>query len=212
MLVRLARPQRDPYKNYQVPEDSGLETEEGGPSQTTTPGSPLLLASECSAESCLSETLRLLFQLAVQSGTAEKPSVILVDTSVWVDFLNSARGPAGDGLEQLISDNAPLVLRGLVVTEVLQGLKRDVAPITQFLVRWPLIEPDGFATYEMTAAVFRQARDRGMTPSTMGARLAAIALQRNTALFTLDRDFECLAFTGLRLHRFPAHRSDTPAG
>jgi len=135
--------------------------------------------------------------------------LILVDTSVWVDFLNSARGPAGDELEQLINDNAPLVLTGLVVTEILQGLKRDVAP-TQFLLQWPLIEPDGFATYEMAAAVFRQARDRGVTPSTVDALLAAIALQYNTALFTLDRDFERLAFTGLRLHRFPVHRSDAP--
>ena len=136
--------------------------------------------------------------------------MILVDTSVWVDFLNSARGPAGDELEHLINGNAPLVLTGLVVTEVLQGLKREVARITQLLVQWPLIEPDGFATYEMAAAVFRQARDRGVTASTVDALLAAIALQYNTALFTLDRDFERLAFTGLRLYRFPAHRSDAP--
>ena len=138
--------------------------------------------------------------------------MILVDTSVWVDFLNSARGPAGDELEQLIGGNAPLVLTGLVVTEILQGLKRGVAPITQLLVQWPLIEPDGFATYEMAATVFRQARDRGVTPSTVDALLAAIALQYNAVLFTLDRDFECLAFTGLRLHRFPAHRSQTETG
>ncbi len=126
--------------------------------------------------------------------------MILVDTSVWVDFLNSARGPAGDELEFLISSNAPLVLTGLVVAEVLQGLKRDVAPVTRLLARWPLVEPGGFTTYETAAAIFRQARERGVTLSTVDALLAAVALEYDAALFTLDRDFERPAFTGLRLH------------
>ncbi len=127
--------------------------------------------------------------------------MILVDTSVWVDFLNSSRGSAGDELERLIGANAPVVLAGLVVAEVLQGLKRDVALVTRLLARWPLVEPGGFATYETAAAIFRQARGRGLTLSTVDALLAALAVEYNAALFTLDRDFERLDFTGLRLHQ-----------
>jgi len=126
--------------------------------------------------------------------------LILVDTSVWVDFLNSARGPGGDELERLIRANAPLVLTGLVVTEVLQGLRRDVEPVTALLMRWPLIEPGGFATYVAAARMFRQARARSVTLSTMDMLLAALALEFNASLFTLDQDFRQLAFTGLRLH------------
>lgn len=118
-----------------------------------------------------------------------------------MDFLNSARGPAGDELERLISVNAALVLTGLAVAEVLQGLKRDVAPVTRLLVQWPLVEPGGFATYETAATIFRQARERGVSLSTVDALLAAVALEYDAALFTLDRDFERLAFTGLRLYR-----------
>lgn len=126
--------------------------------------------------------------------------MILVDTSVWVDFLNSARSPAGDELERLIGLNAPVVLTGLILTEVLQGLKRDVEPVTQLLSRWPLIEPRGPATYEAAAAVFRQARSRGHTLSTVDAVLAVVALEWNASFFTLDQDFGRLAFTGLRLY------------
>jgi predicted nucleic acid-binding protein len=126
--------------------------------------------------------------------------LILVDTSVWVDFLNSARGPAGDELEYLIGANAPLVLTGLVVAEVLQGLKRDVVQVTRLLARWPLIEPGGFATYEAAATIFRQARGRGVTLATVDALLAAVALEYNAAFFTLDKDFKRLTFSGLRLH------------
>ena len=126
--------------------------------------------------------------------------MILVDTSVWIDFLNSARGPPGDELERLIGANASLVLTGLVVAEVLQGLKRDVESVTALLARWPLIEPGGFATCEAAATIFHQPRRRGVTLSTVDALLAALALEYNAALFTLDQDFQRLVFTGLRLH------------
>ena len=127
--------------------------------------------------------------------------MILVDTSVWVDFLNSNRGSAGDELERLIGGNAPLVLAGVIVTEVLQGLKRDVAEVTRLLAGWPLIEPDGFATYATAASIFRETRGRGLTLSTVDALLATLAIEYHATLFTLDRDFGRLTFTGLRLHQ-----------
>lgn len=126
--------------------------------------------------------------------------MILVDTSVWIDFLNSSRGIAGDELERLIRSNAPLVLTGLVIIEVLQGLRRDVDPVTNLLARWPLIEPGGFATYQEAARISRQARARGATISTIDTLIAAVALEFGATLFTLDRDFRQLNFTGLRLY------------
>lgn len=126
--------------------------------------------------------------------------MILVDSSVWIDFLNSNRGRAGNELERLIQSGAPLVLAGVIVTEVLQGLRRDVAEVARLLARWPLIEPTGFATYVFAASIFRQARGRGLTLATVDALLASLAIEYQASLFTLDRDFERLAFSGLRLH------------
>ena len=130
--------------------------------------------------------------------------MILVDTSVWIDFLNSARGPAGGELQRLVSGNGELVLTGLVVAEVLQGLKREVGPVARLLAGWPLIEPDGFASYCASAAISREARSRGIALSTVDSLIAALVLEYDASLFTLDRDFERLAFTGLRLHQRPA--------
>lgn len=126
--------------------------------------------------------------------------MILVDTSVWVNFLNSNRGPAGDELERLIRANAQLALAGVVVTEVLQGLKRDVAEVTRLLSLWPLVEPKGFATYAAAGGIFRQARQRGLTISTVDALLAALAIEHQAALFTLDKDFGRLEFAGFQLY------------
>jgi predicted nucleic acid-binding protein len=134
--------------------------------------------------------------------------LILVDSSVWIDFLNSNRRRAGDELERLIRSGAPLVLAGVIVTEVLQGLKREVAEVARLLAGWPLIEAGGFPTYVVAAGIFRQARERGLTLSTVDALLASLAIEYQAALFTLDKDFERLAFSGLRLHR-PDHNGHT---
>ena len=124
----------------------------------------------------------------------------LVDSSVWIDFLNSNRGRGGDELERLIRSGAELVLAGVIVTEVLQGLRRDVGEVARLLARWPLIEAGGFDTYAVAASIFRQSRARGLTLSTVDALLASLAIEYQASLFTLDKDFEGLAFSGLRLH------------
>jgi predicted nucleic acid-binding protein len=126
--------------------------------------------------------------------------LILVDSSVWIDFLNSNRGRAGNELERLIRSDASLAIAGVIVTEVLQGLRRDVDEVARLLTGWPLIEPGGFATYVVAASIFRQARARGLTLSTVDALLASLAIEYQAALFTVDKDFERLAFSGLQLH------------
>lgn len=112
--------------------------------------------------------------------------MILVDTSVWVDFLNSKRGAAGDELQRLIGMNAPLAVAGVIVTEVLQGLKRELTQVAGLLAGWPLVEPTGFVTYVAAAKIYRAARSRGLTLSTVDALLAALAIESRARLFTLD--------------------------
>ncbi len=129
--------------------------------------------------------------------------MILVDSSVWIDFFSSSPGPAGAELRRLIMDAEPFALPGVVVAEVLQGLTRDVGRIEQYLGQWEMLEPSGFETYRSAAAIYRLARSKGVTPTTMDALIAAIAQEHNAALFTLDQDFLRLArLTGLALHRF----------
>jgi len=131
--------------------------------------------------------------------------MILVDSSVWIDFFSSAPGRAGDELRRMIADAEPFALTGVVVTEILQGLTRDVRSIEQYLSQWELLEPRGFRTYRETAAIFRLARSRGVTLTTIDALIAAIALEHRASVFTLDKDFSRIArLTGLPLYPLPA--------
>jgi predicted nucleic acid-binding protein len=119
--------------------------------------------------------------------------LILVDTSVWIDFLSPSPSPAGSELRRLIADVEPFALTGIVVTEILQGLKRDVSRIEHYLSQWEILEPRGFSTHREAASVFRAARAKGIAVTTTDALLAAIASEHSAALFTLDKDFTRIA-------------------
>jgi predicted nucleic acid-binding protein len=127
--------------------------------------------------------------------------MILVDSSVWIDFLSSAPGRAGNELRRMISDSEPFALTGVVVAEILQGLTRDISRIEHYLSQWEMLEPRGFRTYRQAAEIFRLGRAKGVSLTTIDALIAAIALEHRATVFTLDKDFSRIArLTGLSLH------------
>jgi predicted nucleic acid-binding protein len=119
--------------------------------------------------------------------------LILVDSSVWIDFLSSSPSAAGAELRRMIADAEPFGLTGIVVTEVLQGLQRDVSRIEHYLSQWDMLEPVGYETYREAAGIFRTARAKGVAVTTVDALIAAIALEHGATLFTLDKDFGRIA-------------------
>jgi predicted nucleic acid-binding protein len=130
--------------------------------------------------------------------------LILVDTSVWIDFFRPAPGAAGAELRRMIEQAEPFALTGVVVTEILQGLKRDVHRVECFLSLWEMIEPRGFSTYREAAAILRLARSKGISLTTMDTLIAAIALEHRAILFSLDKDFSRIArLTALALYSLP---------
>ncbi len=116
-----------------------------------------------------------------------------MDSSVWIDFFSSSPGRAGAELRRMIEEAEPFALTGVVVAEVLQGLTRDTRRIEQYLAQWEMLEPRGLETYREAAAIYRAARAKGITPTTIDTVIAAIALDHNASVFTLDQDFSRIA-------------------
>ena len=128
--------------------------------------------------------------------------MILVDSSVWIDFFSSTPGRGGAELRRMIEDSEPFALTGVVITEVLQGLTRDVTVLEQFLSQWDLLEPSGSETYQRAAAIYRSGRGKGIALTTIDTLIAAIALEHRASVFTLARDLSRIAhLTGLVLYR-----------
>jgi hypothetical protein len=128
--------------------------------------------------------------------------LILVDSSVWIDFLSSRPGPGGQELRRLIEDGAPVAITGVVLTEILQGLKRDIKRIENYLSLFDLLEANGFETYRDAAALFRLARSKGVSLTTIDALIATVATENGATIFSLDRDFVRMA----HLAGFPLHQ------
>ena len=104
----------------------------------------------------------------------------------------------------MIANAEPFAITGLVVTEVLQGLTKGAARIESYLSQWQLLEPSGFKTYREAAVIFRMARTKGITLTTIDALIAAVALEHSASVFTLDKDFSKIAsITGLSLYSIP---------
>ena len=129
--------------------------------------------------------------------------MILVDSSVWIDFFSSRPRAGGAELRRMIQEDEPFAITGVVVAEVLQGLVRDASSIESYLSQWEMLEPLGFETYRSAAAIYRRARSKGVTLTTIDTLIAAIALEHGATVFTLDHDFSRIArLTGLNLYRF----------
>lgn len=128
--------------------------------------------------------------------------MILVDSSVWIDFLNVSPGAGGQELRRIISASEGIAVTGLVICEVMQGLTRNIAEVELFLSKWKVLEPSGVATYVRAAGLFRLARGKGLSITTIDSIIAAIALEHGASVFTLDSDFQRIAsLSGLKLHK-----------
>jgi predicted nucleic acid-binding protein len=125
----------------------------------------------------------------------------VVDTSVWIDYFRPIPARPGLELRRMIEAAEPFALTGLILIEILQGLKRDVDRIERFLLQWELLEPSGFSTYREAAAISRSARSRGISVSTIDTLISAIAIENDAHLFTTDKDFSGIArVSTLRLY------------
>jgi hypothetical protein len=128
--------------------------------------------------------------------------LILVDSSIWIDFFRSESSPASTELRRIIADAEPFALTGIIATEILRGLTREVGTIEEYLGLWTFLEPTGLSTFREAARICRVGRSRGISLTTIDTLIAAIALENGARVFTLDSDFSQIArITRLQLHQ-----------
>jgi len=120
---------------------------------------------------------------------------VLVDTSVWVDFLNGHTGPHAETLARLIREEADLLTCGLVVAEVLQGLRqtKSLTTIEGHFREMEWLTPREPDTYIEAADLFRRLRSRGLTiRSTVDCVIAKLAADNDALLLAKDRDLSLI--------------------
>lgn len=132
--------------------------------------------------------------------------MVLVDTSVWIDFLRGDPTPQVAALEGLLGSDVIVGATPIVIQEVLQGAatprrfeqwRQAFAGLMCYLPRDPV------DTHVEAARLFGACRRAGKTPrSSNDCLIARIAVEHGLLLLHDDRDFEAIAAVekGLRLY------------
>lgn len=137
--------------------------------------------------------------------------MIVVDTTVWIDFLEARATPFDLHLKELIEREASTGLTDIIYCEVLQGIipESKYRRIREILLAYPILRTRNLSTFEHAANIYRACRRKGLTiRKTADCLIAATCIEAGVELYHNDRDFEAIArVTQLKLYR-PKHNHD----
>lgn len=126
--------------------------------------------------------------------------MVVVDSSVWIDFFNGTTTAAHHTLRRLLADGeAELIVPDLVLYEVLRGFRqeRDYLQARRLMLSMSVVSTGGGELAQKAAAHCRGLRALGITVrSAIDVLLASFCIEQGYALLHQDRDFD--AFEELR--------------
>lgn len=117
--------------------------------------------------------------------------MVIVDSSVWVDYLNNVHNAHTQWLESAFG-KVRIGLTSLILCEVLQGIRRDdeFLETLEELTRFPIVEDLSTELAVASAQHFRSLQGKGITVrKTADCMIAAICIRDGHHLLHKDRDF-----------------------
>jgi predicted nucleic acid-binding protein len=130
--------------------------------------------------------------------------VVVVDTTVWIDYFNGVRSPQVERLDRLLGERL-LVIGDLILAELLQGFASDADAQQAVELLQPLefAEMAGRDVAVESARNYRRLRSKGATVrKTMDMLIGTFCLMHDHELLHDDRDFDVMArHLGLRTIR-----------
>jgi len=122
---------------------------------------------------------------------------VIVDTSVWSLALRRKTGqitPPVEKLIDLIQKEENIFLSGIILQELLQGIKssKDFSRLLEKLSPFPLIEPHR-KDYIEAARLRNHCSSKGVQAGTVDCLIASICIRYDCFLLTTDGDFILIA-------------------
>jgi tRNA(fMet)-specific endonuclease VapC len=114
---------------------------------------------------------------------------ILVDTSVWIEYLKNRPAVANHLDRHLLAGNIFIV--GPVIAELLQGARteKDYHALNNSIDGLPFVETD-LNDWTSAGNISFKLRRKGLTVPITDCLIAAVAIRLNAAVMTYDRHFE----------------------
>ncbi len=117
--------------------------------------------------------------------------MVLIDSSVWIEFFRTKTTTIGDSVEDLLDTN-DATLCGVVEMEILHGLRpREQKKIAELFKVLPYINTERQDFIE-AGLLLARLRSTGITIPATDALIATICLRHNLSLFSLDKHFDYL--------------------
>ena len=128
----------------------------------------------------------------------EKDSNILADTSVWIEFFKP-QSAIGKKLESFVIKNS-VCLCGTVLFELVQGVRseEEKAKILEALSDLEYLEMTR-SLWEKAGTLSASLKKKGLNLPLSDIFIAAIAIEHNLQIFTLDKHFEQIP--GVKIYR-----------
>jgi predicted nucleic acid-binding protein len=132
--------------------------------------------------------------------------VILVDTSVLIDFFKGAHHEKTQALRTILQRSIPFGINSFIYQEVLQGAKteKEYRLLKRYLEVQRFYHPkDPVVSFARAAKIYFDCRRRGVTlRSTIDCIVAQIAIENDLLLLHKDGDFDAIAkFVPLKIYQ-----------
>ena len=123
--------------------------------------------------------------------------MILIDTSVLIDYLKGIENPYVNAVDRIIEKNIPYGICMYIYLEILQGARdnREFEKLKDYLESLPFYElRHGNESYERAAIIHMKCRKNGIAVrSTIDLLIAEIAIENKLYLLHKDNDFDNIA-------------------
>jgi predicted nucleic acid-binding protein len=122
--------------------------------------------------------------------------VILVDSSVWVEYDRATGSSAHQRLKGLIEADGPVAVTEPVLMEVLAGARDDRREddLRRLLGRFEILNFDPVTDFDGAVRIYRRCRGAGITPRGMlDCMIAAVAWRHGATLLAEDADMDRVA-------------------
>ena len=122
--------------------------------------------------------------------------MVLIDSSVWINFFNGSETESVQTLEDLIAAEEDVCISGYILTEVLQGFRDDRAfeTVRRQLLKLTIFDLNVPDSYIKAAQLYRRCRKQGITiRRTADCIIAQTAIENKLLLLHDDADFDKIA-------------------
>ncbi|HNB86635.1 MAG TPA: PIN domain nuclease [Anaerolineales bacterium] len=128
--------------------------------------------------------------------------MLVVDTTVWVDYFNGVENPQTNYLDSILNQT-PILIGDLILTEVLQGFRYDpdFEKVRRMLGKFVQVEMVGSDLAVQSARNYRLLRKKGITVrKTIDSLIATYCIENDHELLHNDSDFDGYEkYLGLRV-------------